>query len=150
MRLSKHKRRTCSGGPCVFDVNSNGSLRLSAVNDRSGPEAGWQLLGTLSKFRTFNSMTWGLDWPKADRGRLRHMRPPDGDLHRIKSVMDLELGLVVRETAERLQNQDLEHHHRIRAAGRPPLAPSECSAPWARFLETLPTTSSDRKAHRHG
>lgn len=61
-------------------------------------------------------MTWGLDWPKADRGRLRHMRPPDGDLHRIKSVMDLELGLVVRETAERLQNQDLEHHHRIRAA----------------------------------
>lgn len=30
-----------------------------------------------------------------------------------KSVLDLELGLVVRQAVERLQNHDLEHHHRI-------------------------------------
>ncbi|MER9733287.1 hypothetical protein NKJ38_32215 [Mesorhizobium sp. M0205] len=28
----------------------------------------------------------------------------------MKAVLDLELGLIVRETVERLQNQDLEHH----------------------------------------
>ncbi|SJM34849.1 hypothetical protein BQ8482_530019 [Mesorhizobium delmotii] len=43
--------------------------------------------------------------------------PQPEEAHEGKPVLDLELGLIVRETVERLQNQDLEHHHRIK--GRP-------------------------------
>jgi hypothetical protein len=40
--------------------------------------------------------------------------PQPEEAHEGKPVLDLKLGLIVRETVERLQHHDLEHHHRIK------------------------------------
>ncbi len=54
-----------------------------------------------------------------------------GHAHRRRPVLDLKLGLIVRETVERLKHHDLQHHHRIK--GRPSaLGASEAAKPVGR------------------
>lgn len=50
-----------------------------------------------------------------DRLGVRHpvSEPQPEEAHERQPILDLELGLVVRQAVERLQNHDLEHHHRI-------------------------------------
>lgn len=50
-----------------------------------------------------------------DRLGIRHLvaEPQPEKAHEGQPVLNLEFGLVVRQPIKRLQNQDLEHHHRI-------------------------------------
>jgi hypothetical protein len=50
-----------------------------------------------------------------DRAGVRNppMQVEAQEAHEAEAVPDLELGLLVRQPVERLQHQDLEHHHRI-------------------------------------
>ena len=69
------------------------------------------------------------------------------EAHEAEPVADLELGLLVRQPVERLQHQDLEHHHRIHR--RPAaLRPSERASAASRSARKISksTTAASRSS----
>jgi hypothetical protein len=87
----------------------------------------------------------GTGWPGGLGTRFSVSQPETEKAHEREPVVDQELGAVVAKIVLHLNDQDLEHHHRVKKGGRPSLAPSPylCAATSSgRHISKIPTAAN--------